>query len=305
VKQGMLNSLGSEIWWIALAAVCLASGLGFVAGFQCARLRDRQAYQRARQGVARLYQTMVESIDATRELCTLLEREPGSFLKPEQVDRLEKRRIGLLEAIGRLVQRHTSVPEPVQAESAAVPAFPESIEWVMDPADSATGLPDRPAFDANLNRLLELSRETRTSCALLLIRIDRMSGLVTRVGQGQAVKLLRRLAAVVCRGVRDQDLICKCSPDTIGVLLPKTEEETAAGIGRIVRDAVRGQQFRIEDTGQEILLTASFGLTTFRTGDSSESVLNRTFDALAKSQRLGRNQLHVHNGESLIHCTAT
>lgn len=300
----MGHSLAADWWWMALATVCLAASLGFAAGFYCARLGEQRAYRRARTGVTRLFQTMLESIDASRDLCEQLERLPECTLQPEQVERLDRRRTGLLEALTRLVKRHVTGGSPADdSEVATAPAVPQEINWLKDPTDSTTGLPDRPAFDQNLTALLEMSRAARLSSCVLMVRIDRMSGLVTRLGAAPAAKLLRKLSGVICRGVRDQDLVCKCNADVIGVLMPHTTTETAERISRFIRDAVRGQQFRIDETGQEVLLTASFGLTHCHAGDTPETVVGRAIDALSRSQRLGRNQLHIHDGESL-HCAA-
>jgi diguanylate cyclase (GGDEF)-like protein len=292
-------------WWLGgVAVLFLATASGFGAGYYCARLSDRRAYERARDGIAQLFQTMLQTLDAARDLCGLLEKHPGKFLKPEQTTQLEKHRGGLIEALSRLITRHA--PPPATATENVPPPKVEEfrIDWLMHPVDRATDLPDRAAFEANLGALLAAGRAAHCESSLLLVRVDKMAGLVSRFGQSAAEKLIKRLAGVVCRAVRDEDLVCRCNGETLGVLFPKLDLDAGTRLGRAVRDSVRNAHFRIDETGPEVLLTASFGCTPCRPDENVELILNRAFDALSKSQRVGRNQLHVHDGAALVHCAA-
>jgi diguanylate cyclase (GGDEF)-like protein len=293
-------------WWLGgIAILFLAAASGFGAGFYCARLNQRRAFERARAGIVQLFQTMLQTLDTARELCGILEKYPDQFLKPEQMAQLETRRGGLLDALTRIITRHA--PPPVATAEEAPPLVPLEefkIEWLMHPVDRATDLPDRAAFEANLGALLAASSKADCTSSLMLVRVDKMPGLVSRFGQSNAEKLVKRLAGVVCRAVRDEDLVCRCNCETLGILFPKLDLEAGARLGRAVRDSVRNYHFRVDETGPEMLLTASFGCTPCRPDEKVEQVLNRAFDALSQSQRVGRNQLHVHDGASLVHCAA-
>jgi two-component system, cell cycle response regulator len=290
-------------WWLALLAViCLAAASGFGAGMACARWSERRAFERARTGLLRIFQTVLESLDSARDACRLLEKYPGRILEPNQIEQLESRRGGLLEALGKLVQR--AVPDASKANGDQASSAVRIVNWLRHPIDPQTELPDRGAFDANLAELVETCRANGGGGSLLLVRVDKLPGLTARFGQSGGEKLLKRLAAVVCRAVRNEDLVCRCNHDTLGILMPEIGVATATRLGRVVRDTVRAAHFHVEEGGPEVLLTASFGCTPCRPGENADLVLNRAFDALAKSQRLGRNQLHLHDGEALVHCAA-
>jgi diguanylate cyclase (GGDEF)-like protein len=293
-------------WWLGgIGILFVAAASGFCAGYYCARLNDRRAYERARAGVAQLFQTMLQTLDTARELCGLLEKIPEKFLKPEQTAQLEKRRGGLLEGLTRIISRHAPPATSASAEQSPPPTAQEfAIDWLMHPVDPATDLPDRAAFEANLAALLAATRNANCESSLLLVRVDKLPGLVSRFGRPSTEKLIRRLAGVVCRAVRDEDLVCRCNGETLGILFPKLDLEGATRLGRAVRDSVRNQHFRVDETGPDVLLTASFGCTPCRPAENVELILNRAFDALSKSQRVGRNQLHVHDGAALVHCAA-
>ena len=300
-----IRTLPAEWWLGGIAILFVATASGFVAGFYCARWSERRAFEQARAGVNQLFLTIVKTLDAVRELCGLLEKYPGKVLRVEQTAQLEQRKGGLLEALSRIITRHAPVAEPAVVSAAPAPAVePFVINWLVHPVDPATDLPDRAAFESNLAALLAAGRSAGRESSLLLIRVDKLAGLVARFGQANTETLIKRLAGVVCRAVRDEDLVCSCNSETLGVLFPQLDLEGATRLGRAIRDSVRNHHFQVHETGPEVLLTASFGCTPCRPDENVELVMNRAFEALSKSQRVGRNQLHVHDGATNVHCAA-
>lgn len=283
---------------------------GFVAGFCCARMSERRAYDRARSSVAHLFQSILASLDAARDLCMLLEKFPQQAFPVEQTQQLDQRRGGLLEALSRVMVRFApfsgdgaaAPAEPAEQEAPRIP--PLKVTWLKGAVDPSTDLPDRAAFVSNLTLMLQTSSAANRESTLLLVRVDKMAGLVTRIGKPDAEKLMKRLGAVVCRAVRDDDLVCRCNGETLAVMFPGLDLQAAARLGRVIRDSVRNHHFHAGESGPEVFLTASFGCTPCRPDENADLVLNRAFDAVSQSQRLGRNQLHVHNGSSLVHCAA-
>jgi|SRR5579872_3603428 len=300
--SNQINTIPLEWWLAGLSVLFVATAMGFVAGFACARLTERRAYERARSGLSQLFQTILQTLDTARELCGLLEKFPDQSLKSDETAQLELRRGGLFEMLSRIITRHSPAAAPAEPPPAKHGAV--KVNWLMNPIDASTELPDRSAFESNISALLEACRASGGESSLLLVRVDKMAGLVARVGQANTEKLIKRLAHVVCRAVRDDDLVCRCNSETLGILFPGLDLEAAARQGRAIRDSVRNHHFHVEETGPELLLTASFGCTPCRPEENVELILNRAFDALSQSQRLGRNQLHVHNGQSLVHCAA-
>ncbi len=303
--EGQIRSIAAE-WWLAGCGVLfIAIASGFIAGFCCGRMSERRAYDRARSTVAQLFQTMLATLDTARELCGLLEKIPQQALPLEQVQQLEQRRGGLFEALSRVLTRFAPTPAPVEpAEPEVVRISPLKVNWLKSSVDPATDLPDRVAFEANLALLLQAGKAADRESAVLLVRVDKMAALVARVGRPNTEKLMKRLAGIVCRAVRDDDLVCRCNGETLGIMFPGLDLQSASRLGRVIRDSVRNHHFHTGEAGPEVFMTASFGCTPCRPDENAELVLNRAFDAVSQSQRLGRNQFHVHNGSSLVHCAA-
>jgi GGDEF domain-containing protein len=85
-------------------------------------------------------------------------------------------------------------------------------------------------------------------------------------------------------------------PGAFAVLLPSVAPLAGARVAEALRSAVRQHRFRANETGPEIVVTASFGYAACLPGDPPSLVLDRAGAALAKSQACGRNQLHAHDG---------
>ena len=278
------------------AAVLLAAGSGFWCGIQYAQHREQRLLDRALQGFQQIYQTVLQRMEFAREACGHLERVQAQCFSTEQLERLTAAGNRLTEQFSRVLSRHAPPPEPT-----ADVAAPMQIKWQVTPEDRATGLPDKSAFESNFEMLLELGRKLEQSSGLLLIRLDKFDGLRERHGAADARKLLKKLGSVICRAVRDVDLVCQYAPDMFAVLLPAAGSQ-GESLASAIRDAVRSYHYRLEETGPEILVTASLGYTPCGQDDNVDFAENRAEDAVARSQRMGRNQLHLHDGAALTHC---
>lgn len=298
-----------DVWLIGAFSLFVATMLGFLVGYGSAQLRERREQKRARKGLTRLFETARKSLDATLEVCGLLEKAPESALLPEEAESLSRRSQGLLESVSRIVKRHrpATVEEVAGGgkDLAKKPAT-EKLEWLDSDLNSVTGLPNAASFRSNLELLCDHARETEQIAGVLAVQIDKLASLRTRFGNAGADSLLKRLGFLVCRSVRDEDLVCQAGSDRIIVLLPGIESDEGAKVARAVREAIRDYQFRVDEHGPEVLVTASFGYVACQPDDHPEMVLDRAANALTKSQRLGRNQLHVHDGAAAVYCaTAT
>ena len=316
------------VWiWVA-AAVAVTAVLAFVAGMRYERGASRRALRRARKHLSRLVEVVFESLDSAHEACRSLQQFPHASLTPRQLEALRGQQRRLEETVGDILEEQKR-----RAESAAmrrlgvdpslgdngsstavvcdggggsIGAVPAeyTVSWQRDRTDDRSGLPDRICFDANLGAMLEAGSKAPGFGGLLLIKIDRFDQLRQRHGGREADGFLRKLAGAVLRSARDEDLLCRFADDTLALLMPSLSPETGRTLSHRIRQSVRNSHFRLNENGSEVLVTASFGYAASYPGDTAEHVLSRAGNALEKSQRRGRNQLHVHDGDTVVHCLA-
>ena len=291
------------LWAWAIGTLLLASALGFLAGATYANRSADRGFRKSLRAISSLYALALDSLDKAQHLSTLLESFPGAELSDEQVDQLDSKRGSLVETVSRLIskQRKTMATQ-IEAKLKPKP-LPVPISWQRTSFDTVTGLPDRPMFDANLRLMLAEGAKTDLSSGLLLVTIDRREQLKSRFGIRGTDDVDKSIASVIGRAIRKQDLVCRLTDDSYGILFPTVDVEMGQKLAQVVRNSVRLHTFRLNDIGPEVLVTASFGYTTCEPKDDAKSALVRASDALARSTRFGRNQLHFVEGESVVHCT--
>jgi diguanylate cyclase len=248
-------------------------------------------------------------MQTAQEACTLLETFPNAVLSPAQTEQLNGKRASLLDTVARIIDRQQAIIEANAQANELRKKKRDRREvsvrdWNRTTLDPVTSLPDRAAFDVNLTSLISEANETELESGLLLVRVDKFDQLAARFGKSGSSQFLKTISALVCRAIRDQDLVCQLAADTLAVLTPDVDHEAGQRLAESIRNTVRHHHFHVDDTGTEVLVTASFGLTFVRAGDNSELALSRAAEALSKSQRQGRNQLHVFDGSQLVHCLA-
>ena len=295
----------TDLMLLVIITLFVSAVVGFVSGIFYERAAARRALSRAGKHLSRLIEVVVQSLEAAQKACITLEKFPNLALSPKQLQRLESKQSSLLETVTRVVGSQQALVEAVAEQSASKPKPAEfEIDWQRQPEDSKSGIPDRVAFDDNLRALLAAGQTANVDSGLLLIKVDKFDQLQSRYGTADAEAFLRKVVGVVCRAGRDEDLLCRYSTDMLALLMPQVDSAAGRVVAQKIRDSVRSCRFRLDATGPEVLITASFGYTVCDPADNPDLVVNRAGNALAKSQRRGRNQLHLHDGSTPVHCLA-
>ena len=288
-----------------MLTVVISASCGFFTGTYYARTAPQRALKQACRSVSKLYAVILEKLDLAQEVCGILETSSAYVLQADQLEQLHQRQSRLLETLTNITLRDTHSPD--EDVCAADPIQPGElvVEWIKGGEDSETELPSRAAFEENLALLVARGRQARSESGLLLVKADRLAQLKSRLGSEQVRILMKRMAGVICRAIRDEDLVCRYNAETFAVLIPGVDRESGQRVAEAVRSSIRHYKFRVDESSHEVLLTASLGYATCHADDHLELVVNRAGDALSASQRLGRNQLHAYDGSELVQCQAS
>lgn len=163
--------------------------------------------------------------------------------------------------------------------------------------DALTGLANRRAFDAALDRGCEQAGTDGRPLSLLLIDVDRFKAYNDRYGHPEGDACLRRIASALRGSLRRPgDLVARYGGEELAVVLPDTDEPIAAQIAERVRTAI--EALRIQHDGNSScggVVTASFGCATLKpgSGDGSKELLALADTRLYEAKRLGRNRVGI------------
>ena len=125
--------------------------------------------------------------------------------------------------------------------------------------DELTGLPNRRAFDEQLERELQRSIRTGSEVSLVLLDLDRFKLLNDTTGHLEGDEALRSLAAVIRNEVRVMDWPARVGGDEFAILLPDADPEEAERVARRLRAGVER-----EFADDSVPLLASLGVTSRR-----------------------------------------
>lgn len=159
--------------------------------------------------------------------------------------------------------------------------------------DALTGLLNRRAFDAHLQRAVSTATELGCRHAMLYFDLDQFKSVNDEAGHSAGDELLRQLAALLRRQLREHDTLARIGGDEFAVLLENCTAPHATHISEKIRSAIDGFAFAWED--RVFGLGASIGQIEFADGAlSAQDLLDLADRMCYVAKANGRNQTASH-----------
>ena len=109
---------------------------------------------------------------------------------------------------------------------------------------------------------------------------------------------LRTLASIIKNRMRTNDFITRFGGEEFAIILPHTDIEGAFIAGDRLREYIDNVDFTYMD--EELPLTISVGVSSFRKKDSMKSVIRRAEQALLHAKKSGRNKVKTEDHTSVV-----
>jgi len=159
--------------------------------------------------------------------------------------------------------------------------------------DSLTGLPNRNAFEARVNRILGDPGEP--PMALAYLDLDDFSLINDTSSHAAGDVMIVGIAGALTASLREGDLLAHLGADEFAVLLrncsPTMAREAAVKLAHAV------EHYRCQWQGQAMATTASIGVVPFRTGEARfAELLSKADAACFTAKELGGNRVYVASG---------
>ncbi len=156
--------------------------------------------------------------------------------------------------------------------------------------DPLTGCYNRHQLYRRLEFELQRSNRDRSELSCMCIEVDHYSQIRDSYGQTIADRVLVELAADIQARSRATDCLCHSGESAFSLILPMCSGAAAEGLARTFRHEVEARMIKIER--QQISVTISIGISCLKAGDDdSESLINRTENALYRAKMEGRNRI--------------
>ena len=208
----------------------------------------------------------------------------------------------LTDAILRLVTRITRINDQLQGRlNSSEDKLQEQVDLIRfhlaeARTDPLTQLPNRRAFDDEINRHVAQWHRKKIPCGLTMVDIDHFKAINDRHGHPLGDLALKAIADVLADTVRETDIVTRFGGEEFAVILPATDKAGAMIATERVRLAVAATEIQMPQAS--IHITVSLGLAVTLEGDDAASLLARADEALYASKQTGRNRGHVHNSQA-------
>jgi len=158
--------------------------------------------------------------------------------------------------------------------------------------DALTGLYNRRAFQAELERHLEMARRHRVHGAIVFLDLDLLKYVNDTLGHQAGDEVLRRVAHIIQAHLRPTDIAARHGGDEFAILMPYTGRE-AVSVAKSLLQALQQEDFKVK--GRSLTMTASAGITFFPDhGLAAETLLAQADMAMNKAKESGRNTVAVY-----------
>ncbi|MBB3964070.1 MULTISPECIES: PleD family two-component system response regulator [Rhizobium] len=158
--------------------------------------------------------------------------------------------------------------------------------------DPLTGLSNRRYLDNHISTLFNRSMARGRPLSVLIADIDRFKQINDTHGHDAGDDILREFANRVRSTVRGADLACRYGGEEFVVVMPDTSPEIAASVAERLRGVIESVPFVVKGTGEELQVTASFGIAS-RTPQviTPGHLLKQADVALYEAKNAGRNRV--------------
>jgi diguanylate cyclase (GGDEF)-like protein len=161
--------------------------------------------------------------------------------------------------------------------------------------DALTGVPNRRAFDAALEREWTRAIRAKRPIAMALLDVDSFKLYNDTYGHPQGDLCLQQIAQA-CKAsvVRATDCLARYGGEEFAVVIPDAEPKCAAKIAERLRAAVEALGIPHEGTPRGIV-TASIGVAAIvpKRGASSQELMESADRALYRAKGTGRNRVAI------------
>jgi len=161
----------------------------------------------------------------------------------------------------------------------------------LETLDLVTEAPNRRGFFNALAPWMALARRPGSPTALVVLDLDSFKRVNEGYGHPVGDVVLRHVADLCKRQLRDSDLLGRLVGGEFALLLPRTGADEAMLVAERMRAAIESTPVKTERA--MISMTASFGVTTIRPDDSTVTLFGRAGAAMREAKQAGRNEIRL------------
>lgn len=151
-----------------------------------------------------------------------------------------------------------------------------------------TGLYNRYHLDESLERKLKQSKRYSTIFGVMMIDIDHFKAVNDDYGHQAGDTILKEFANVLKNNSRETDIIGRWGGEEFLIIVENIDKDNIFKLAEKLRTIIETYDFSFVKH-----ITASFGVTVYRSGDNVTEIVGRADKALYKAKNSGRNSVKI------------
>ncbi len=154
--------------------------------------------------------------------------------------------------------------------------------------DKLTSIYNRYKTDLSLEEQIEIAKRYKRPLSIIFFDIDFFKNINDLYGHKIGDEVLKELAQFVSGKLRKSDIFGRWGGEEFLIILPETPKNEAIKLAEKLRKQIQMYSFDKIDK-----LTCSFGVTTLKDDDNSETIISRVDQKLYKAKQNGRNRVET------------
>lgn len=157
--------------------------------------------------------------------------------------------------------------------------------------DPLTGAMNRRGFDSQFPEVLADPGGLAEPLSVVMVDIDRFKEVNDAHGHGVGDEVLRSVTGMLASVLRDTDAVVRYGGEEFLLVLPHATIRGAESVAERARASI--ERASISSAAGPVQVTASFGVTQRRLGESRGELVRRADEAMYRAKSSGRNRVEV------------
>jgi diguanylate cyclase (GGDEF)-like protein len=164
--------------------------------------------------------------------------------------------------------------------------------------DPLTGLYNRRFFRSTFEREVRRGRRYGVMLSLIMLDLDGFKRVNDEYGHLFGDLILRRVAKLVRRAIREPDTACRYGGEEFAIILPETDRLGSYAVAERIRRRVESAFAQRPTGGRPVTMTISGGIAAYpEDGIELTEIVRRADEALYRAKALGKNRISLHHFE--------
>ncbi len=160
----------------------------------------------------------------------------------------------------------------------------------MAHVDLLTGINNRRYFMELLTTEVDRCKRYNRGLSLLMFDIDHFKSVNDTRGHAAGDEALRSIKLIFQKsGLRDCDFYGRMGGEEFALSLPETNIQGATKVAERIRQEVENTEILYDNN--PFFITASIGISEYQSGDTLETLIKRSDDAMYRAKTSGRNKV--------------